>query len=97
MITEPGVDAFISSSTEEKLMELREKISISVKKHESDFIAIVGHHDCKKNIVSDNEHKKQVRTSVERVRKWFPECTVIGLFIEKDMTIKEYEIRIVGF
>jgi hypothetical protein len=57
MITEPGVDAILSENKDMQTIErIKKRLSISIEKHHSKFIAVVGHHDCAGNPVDMQTH-----------------------------------------
>jgi len=59
MITEPGIDKILAEGNKELISWIKEKIKISVKKHNSKVIAIVGHADCAGNPVK--KHVEQIK------------------------------------
>jgi hypothetical protein len=80
MITEPGIDGFLSDNTN-PIDEINRKVGISVEKNNASIIFIVGHYDCKGNPVSEPVHKDQILSAVDRLKKVFPEIPVIGLWV----------------
>ena len=69
--------------------ELVRKIQISIDKNNAAPIFVVGHYDCKGNPVSDFEHKNQVLSSVERLKKEFTDIDIIGLWINDQWGIEQ--------
>ena len=63
--------------------------SISLKKHSSKIIAIVGHHDCAANPVNANEHIRQIKKSAERINSWNLKVTVLGKWINKKLQARK--------
>jgi len=80
MITEAGMDGFIVNH-DELPTEFINKISISLQKHGSSKIFIVGHDDCGGHPVDENTHREHILISVDKIKKLKPECTVIGLWL----------------
>jgi carbonic anhydrase len=64
-------------------------VDISVNKHGSGFIAIIGHHDCAGNPVEDVTHREQIRKAVGMIAKWYPELQIAGLFVDKDLNVQK--------
>jgi hypothetical protein len=84
MVTEPGVDKVLSQWKLSEMIELRNKVEVSVKAHKSSVIAIVGHYDCAANPVSDEEHYSQIAESTDIVKNWdFPVKVVVGLWVDE--------------
>ncbi|MHC4798252.1 MAG: carbonic anhydrase, partial [Planctomycetota bacterium] len=46
MITEAGPDKVLSQGTPAQVQSIKDLVSISVEKHNSKVIALIGHHDC---------------------------------------------------
>lgn len=84
-ITEPGVDQQIAE--ESNLESLKSKILISTDTHESGLIVISGHYDCAGNPVSDEMHISQIKKSVEVIKSWNLNATVIGVWIDDNWKI----------
>ena len=82
MITEPGMDGFLSDNTN-SIEEIKRKVSISIEKNNASMIVIVGHYDCKGNSVSEAVHKDQILLAVDRLKKKFSEIAVIGLWVNE--------------
>jgi len=80
-ITEPGADGIMSSGDEAGIASIKKRVLISVEKHGSKVVAIVGHHDCAGNPVSKSEHERHVDDAVSLVKSWNLPVQVIGLWI----------------
>ncbi|MEA1924640.1 MAG: carbonic anhydrase [Candidatus Altiarchaeota archaeon] len=78
VITEAGMDGFL---VESKLDDILRKIDISLKKHGSNIIFVVGHHDCGGNPVDEKTHRKQVHIAVDKLKKMKSSVKVIGLWV----------------
>ncbi len=66
------------------MVALKAKLEISVGKHHSKVIAIVGHAECAGNPVDDDTHKAHIRTAVGRVKQWYPDLEVFGVWVGSD-------------
>jgi hypothetical protein len=87
-VTEPGPDLILTQGTKEQLESVKHKVSISVNAHHSNIIVIAAHHDCAGNPVSDEEHYKQIRQSIEIVSQWgFPISRYIGLWVDSNWQV----------
>jgi len=87
MVTEPGIDGFLSDKTN-PIDEINRKVRISVEKNNASIIFITGHHDCKGNPVSESVHKEHVLLAVSRVKKEFPEITIVGLWVNSQWKVE---------
>ena len=83
MITEPGADKILARYKDKTIVSaIRKKAILSVQRHNSVVIAVVGHYDCLANPVSKTTHLKQIKSSVEKIRKWFLDVPVVGLWVD---------------
>lgn len=84
MITEAGPDRLVAGAPSPITATMRDKVRISVERHGSKIIAVVGHYDCAGNPVSKEEHLAHIRQAVSEVRAWGFAADVIGLWIGED-------------
>ena len=89
--TEPGMDSYLNSCSEEDKDKLKKKVLISVEKHHARYVLVAGHADCAGNPVSDEEHKKNIADAVNIVRTWnMPEgISVTGLWVNPQWQVEE--------
>ncbi len=80
MITEAGMDGFIVRH-DDLPESLLHKIDISVEKHGSNDIFIVGHYDCGGHPGEREMHHEDVKLSIEKIKKLYPDCSVSGVWI----------------
>lgn len=88
MITEPGIDGILPADCFEIDSVLR-KVKISIERHGSKNIFIVGHNDCAGNQQSEEEHKKQICKAVEKLKDVEPFCKVTGLWVSKEWSAEK--------
>lgn len=82
MITEPGVDAILAENRDIRTIEsIKRKVGISIEKHGSKFIVVVGHHDCAGDPVDMNTHLAQIRSAIETVASWGFSAQVFRIWI----------------
>lgn len=84
MITFPGIDGFLASASEEELAQIFKMINISVEKHGSKHLYIVGHYDCAGNPVSEEEHRNHISQAVQRLKQFFPNLTIKGIWVGQE-------------
>jgi len=87
MITEPGPDAMLAAGDAPELPSIERRVRISVEKHGSRVVAIVGHTDCAGNPVADETHLEQVRRSVELLESWKLGARILGLWVDPRWTV----------
>ncbi|MDP8260698.1 MAG: hypothetical protein P9L96_06880 [Candidatus Gygaella obscura] len=90
MITEPGVDKVLSKNQDKTtIVAIKNKVSLSVKKHNPKVIVLVGHFDCLANPVSKQIHIRQIKLSVEIIRKWALNVSAAGVWVNSCWQAKE--------
>ncbi|CDQ21426.1 hypothetical protein SAMN05192559_11045 [Halobacillus karajensis] len=88
MITEAGPTKFLLEGSEEQLASIKTKIDISVDKHGSGVVAIVGHHNCAGNPVEREQKVGFIQESVELVKSWGFNVDVIGLYVNDQWEVE---------
>jgi hypothetical protein len=89
MITEPGVDKIMAAGSFNQVEGIKAKALISVEKHGSRIIVVVGHDDCAGNPVTPDEHKAHLVKAIEKVRAWkLPVDKVIAVWLNKDWRVE---------
>jgi hypothetical protein len=93
MITEPGVDVVLAENKDAQTIEsIKRKAGISIRKHGSKLIAIVGHHDCAGNSVDMHTHLTQIRTAIKTIASRGFNAHVFGIWIGEYWNV-DLEIR----
>jgi hypothetical protein len=90
MVTFPGADGLFSNGDHsEEIALIRRAVSISIEKHGSRIIAIVGYYDCAGN-PGDREHRyMHIRRAMREVSSWDLHAQVIGLYVNDKREIEE--------
>lgn len=83
LITEPGMDKVLSQGNWIESERLKEKVIISMTAHNSNVVAVVGHHDCAANPVSDCKHLHDIFSSTYVVKSWCLPVKVVGLWVDE--------------
>lgn len=78
-ITEPGLDGYLATATDEDLAAFVAKILVSRRAHGSDTLVIAGHADCAGNPVPDQEHRRQLRGVLDRLAGLLPGVRVVAV------------------
>lgn len=78
-ITEPGPNKILAENKD--VESIRRRVMISVHKHGSKNIAIVGHHDCAGNPVEKNMQLEHLAAAIKTVESWDLGVKVVGLWL----------------
>ncbi len=94
MITEPGPNKVFAEGNDINTIDsLKEKVKISVEKHNSRVIAIAAHYDCAANPANEDVQKKQLREAAEIIISWeLPIKTIIGLWLNENFEPNEIKL-----
>lgn len=88
MITEPGPNKILAERKDHFTIELlKKKLEISVNKHRSKLVAVVGHYDCAGNPVEKEIQIKQTLAAIETVRSWGFGIEIIGLWVNENWEV----------
>jgi len=89
-ITEPGPNRVLSEDQNSaQVRSILDRLQISVEKHNSVGIAIVGHHDCAGNPVLKEAQLRQIEAAVTRMGQSYSDIQIIGLWVDQDWTVHE--------
>ena len=89
-ITEAGPDLILSESKDTIAVKtIFDRLDISVEKHNSVGIAIVGHHDCAGNPVPKEDHINHIQKSVTLLRQQYEGLEIIGLWVDENWEVHE--------
>jgi len=82
MITEPGADKVLSENKPVDIIEsIKRRVLISIEKHKSRIIIIVGHYGCAANPVGKEGHYRQISTAVKNIKEWGLEVDIYGVWV----------------
>jgi hypothetical protein len=85
VITEPGPDKIMAELEETAIIEsILSRVNISIQKHNSSTIAIVGHFDCAGNPVPEKIHKQQLAKAVDFLKEEYPDKKIIALWLNEE-------------
>jgi len=89
-ITEPGPVKILAEEGETPLIEsILSRVSVSVEKHGSRAVAVVGHYDCAGNPEPKERQLVQIEKSVEVLRKSHPQPEIVGLWVDEEWRVHE--------
>ena len=89
-ITEPGPNLILAENINRELIEsIFNRVEISVDKHKSNGIAVVGHFDCAGNPADKKIQTGHIIKAVETIKQRFADIEVIGLWIGDNWKVTE--------
>jgi hypothetical protein len=90
MVTFPGVDGLFSSrENTDDIERIRRAVSISIEKHHSSIISVIGHFDCAGNPGDNEHHYAHIRMAVHEVSLWNFDAQVVGYYVNDKLQIEE--------
>lgn len=92
-ITAPGPNGILSRRDDEQAVaSLLRCVEVSIQKHNTVGIAVVGHHDCAGNPGDRRHQDADTREAVLFLRTKYPETPIIGLWVDGSMTVEEIRV-----
>lgn len=92
-VTEAGPVGVLSISPESEIaLSIFRRIEKSIQAHASKGIALVAHHDCAGNPISDSEQIQQIQKCLITLSYRYPQLEVIGLWLDQNWSVHEYTI-----
>ena len=89
-ITEAGPNLILSEGKNiDSIQGILRRLEISVKKHNSVGIGIVGHHDCAGNPTSQDIQIAQIQKTIKLLRRQYENIDIIGLWVDKNWEVHE--------
>jgi carbonic anhydrase len=90
VITLPGPNKVLTEGKDKGVFEsIKKCIGISVDIHDSRLVAICGHYDCAGNPTKKETQTKQIIDAIKRIKSWYPNVQVIGLWIDQNWEVEE--------
>ena len=92
MVTEPGPNKILAEGKDKATLEsIKNRVGISINKHGSEIIAIVGHYDCAGNPAEKDKQNESTLSAIEAVKLWNFRAEVIGLWVDENWEVCEVE------
>ncbi len=89
-ITEPGPNLILAEHNDSPAAQsILNKIAISVEKHHSRGIAVVGHYDCAGNPAPKEDQIIHIQKAVRFLRRHNENLPVIGLWVDHNWEVHE--------
>ena len=95
-ITEPGPNLVLAKQIDKTLVQsIITRVQISIEKHFSMAMAVVGHYDCAGNPASKEEQLQHLVDAIRFLRQQYGEITIIALWVDENWQVNEiYEGQI---
>ncbi|MFC2137780.1 carbonic anhydrase [Bacteroidota bacterium] len=88
MVTEPGPIKILTEGINKQVIDnIKARVDMSIKKHNSKLIVVVGHFDCAANPEPKKVQVEQIKQSIYIVKQWWPDVPVTGLWIDENMVV----------
>ena len=89
-ITEAGPNLILSEYKNMVSIEaIINKLKISIEKHKSVGIGIVGHYDCAGNPATQDNQIRHIQKAIKLIRQHYQNIEIIGLWIDKNWVVHE--------
>ena len=89
-ITEPGPNRVLAEAKDEdRVRSILLRCEISLQKHGSVGVAVVGHHDCAGNPANETQQKKHIEQAISFLEKQWNSVEIIGLWVDADFKVNE--------
>lgn len=89
-ITEPGPNRILAERSDNSTVEsIRKRVGISIEKHGSGHIAIVGHFDCAGNPVDKEAQLIHLKSALKTIESWSFNVDIIGLWVDENWVVQE--------
>jgi hypothetical protein len=91
-ITEAGPNLILSEGKCTSVIQsILEKLKISIEKHHSVGVAIVGHHDCAGNPAPENTQLMHIKKAAQFLGQKHENLEIIGLWVNDQWTVCEVQ------
>jgi hypothetical protein len=89
-ITEPGPNLILSEQKNSvSNQSILERLKISIERHNSVGVALVGHHDCAGNPASKEDQLVQIQKAITFLRQKYEKLVLIGLWVDESWKVHE--------
>ncbi len=89
-VTEPGPCAILADNSDVILVKsILRRAGISVERHGSRGIAVVGHFDCAGNPAGMERQKEQIMQCLELLKRHFRNVELVGLYVDEHWNVHE--------
>ena len=90
MVTEPGPIKIVAEFKDIPLIaNIKKRVEISVSRHLSKAVAVVGHFDCAGNPVDKTTQVRQISESVKKMKTWGFDVKIVGLWVDEEWKVEK--------
>jgi carbonic anhydrase len=93
LVTYAGADGLVASAPERAAQLLKPAVDISVERHGSPVLALVGHHDCAANPGAADQHREQLLHGIRVLQTWHLPVKLIAIWVNSDWQIEVVRTR----
>ncbi len=91
-VTEAGPDGILAKDEAPFVDSIKRRVLISVNRHGSKTIAVIGHHDCAGDPGSESLHRDHIMKALEAVKGWNLGARLLGAYVDQAWeVIKVYD------
>lgn len=95
VVTEAGPVGILSQRADSSdAKSIYRRVELSILAHFSQVTAVVAHHDCAGNPVSDSEQKQQLRICLEILSQRYPRMEVVGLWLDQNWAVHAHSLAL---
>ncbi|HDS29131.1 MAG TPA: hypothetical protein ENN96_01460 [Candidatus Acetothermia bacterium] len=96
-VTAPGPNGILSRRDDAAALQaILRCVDVSIRKHNTVGVAVVGHYDCGGNPGDRSHQDADTREAVRYLREKYPHMVVIGLWVDASQNVEELEIESVS-
>ena len=89
-ITDKGPNLILTLGEEQnKIDAILDKVALSINKHNSKGIAVIGHYDCAGNPSPNEEQVEHIKKSVKFLKNKIENIEIIGLWVDEKWKVNE--------
>ncbi len=88
MITEAGPDKLMTAGPIQTVESIKDRVNVSVNRHHSRVVALVGHHDCAAYPATKEEHVDSIRRCIHIIESWSLPVRVLGLWVDDEWRVE---------
>ena len=89
-ITDAGPNLILSANQNHAAVQsIFEKLNISIDKHHSRGIAIVGHHGCAGNTAAQSDQVRHIKEAIHLLQQKYKNIEIIGLWVDENWQVTE--------